>query len=336
MPSQDSQSKQFWIDLNFKKKKVKMKIVAWIVLGIILCIIAVLIYYLVVGAILFKFVFSRRSVVSRVLKKDFQKKLNDHKVDLGWWEKVKFQKVQTQSFDQLKLVGHFFEANSNKTVIVCHGFGGSYREMQQYCKFFHDKNFNVLAVDMRAHGDSEGHCIGYGWLDRKDVCSWVKFINDKRPEDKILLFGLSMGASSVCMASAEKGLNNVVAIVSDCAYANADREISFVMKKKKLFSRLLKKHAYSYAKRLYGFDVMQADAIKQVKQCKIPILFIHGQEDDFVPLENVNNLFNATPIFLREKFIAEDAQHAMSYPVCGVLYEKRIDDFLEKRTALDR
>ena len=290
--------------------------------------------YLIVGAILFKIIFSRRSVASRVLKKDTDKRLKEYKIDLGWWDKVKFVKVSTVSFDGLKLVGHFHEANSNKTVIVFHGFGGSYREMQQYVKWFYEKNFNVLAVDMRAHGDSEGSCIGYGWLDRKDVVSWVKFVNEKKPEDKILLFGLSMGASSVCMASGEKGLDNVVGIISDCAFANANKEIDHIMHKRKIPFKIIKKHAFSYTKRLYGFDMMQADAVKQVRNTKVPILFIHGQEDDFVPVENVDILYNATPSNLREKVVVPDAKHAMSYSTFGVMYERRVNDFLEKRTPL--
>ncbi len=313
-----------------------MKIVAWVCLGIVIFVILALLLYLVVGAILFKIVFSRRSVASRVLKKDTDKRLKEYKIDLGWWDKVKFSKVFTISFDGIKLAGHLHEANSNNAVIIFHGFGGSYREMQPYAKFFHDKNFNVLAVDMRAHGDSEGNCIGYGWLDRKDVASWVKFLNEKKTESKILLFGLSMGASSVCMAAGEKNLQNVVGIVSDCAFANADKEIEHIMHKRKIFLKLIKQHAFSYAKRLYGFDVKNADATSQVKNSKVPILFIHGQEDDFVPLENVNTLFNATPPNLREKYVASGAKHAMSYAVQGVLYEKRISEFLSKRTNLER
>ncbi len=311
-----------------------MEVIAWIVLGIVIFIIVALLYYLLMGALLFKIIFSRRSVSARVLNKDVDKRLKEYKVDLCWWEKVKFSKIQIKSEDGLNLVGHYYEANSNRTVIVFHGFGQSYKEMQQYCKFFYDKNFSVLAVDARAHGESEGKCIGYGWLERIDVVSYVKFINKKKPNDKIILFGLSMGGATVCMASGEKGLENVVAIISDCAFDNADRQISFVMKRFKFVPKFLKKHAYSYTKRVYGFDVMQADAIKQVKQTKVPIFYIHGQADTFVPVENVNNLYNSTPSGLRGKFVVEGAKHAMSYPVAGVLYEKKIDDFLKTHTSI--
>lgn len=311
-----------------------MKILAWIVLGIVIFIIAALLYYLVVGAILFHYVFSKKSVSSRVLRKDIQKRLIDYKIDLCWWDKVKFAKVKIKSFDQLTLVGNYYDAGSDKTVIVVHGFGGSYQEMQPYCKFFHDKNFNVLAVDNRTHGESEGKCIGFGWLDRNDILAWIEYLNSKNPVNKILLFGLSMGGTAVCCAAGEKLPTNVKAIISDCAYDSANKQIDYVMRNHKILLKLIKKHLYSYARRIHGFDIYQADAIKQVKNTKIPILFIHGQDDSFVPVENTMNLYNATPPNLREKFIVDGAGHAMSYSIAGVLYEKKISDFIRSRTNL--
>ncbi len=310
-----------------------MKIVAYIVLGIVLLIFLALLFYLLVGGLLFKLILSRKNLSTRVLRKDTEKRIKENKIDLCWWEKVKFEQVQTKSFDGLKLAGYFFDAKSDKTVVIVHGFGGSHLEMQPYCKLFHDKNFNVLAVDCRAHGQSEGNCVGFGWLDRLDVLSWVKFLNEKLPQSKIVLFGLSMGAAAVCMAAGEKDLQNVVAVISDCAFDNADREIEYVMKQRKI-PRVFKYHLFSYARRLHNFDIMQADVIKMVKKTSVPMLYIHGAKDDFVPVENMKNLFAATPQNLRESFMVEDAGHALSYSVAGVMYEKKISDFLKSRTSL--
>ncbi len=298
-------------------------------------IIFALAYYLAVGAILFKFIFSRRSVSMRVLRKDTEKRIKENKIDLCWWDKVKFEKVGIKSVDGLNLCGRYFDAGSDKTAIVVHGFGGSYLEMQPYCKLFHDRNFNVLAVDCRAHGDSEGSCIGYGWLDRLDICSWAEYLKEKSPNAKVVLFGLSMGGSAVCMASGEKKLpDNVVAVISDCTFDSADKEFNFLIKKHK-YLFLFKKHALSFVKRVYGFDVLKAEALKQVKKTKIPILYFHGSEDGFVPVECMQNLYNATPENLRDKFLVEGATHAMAYSVAGVLYEKKVFTFLKERTPLN-
>lgn len=309
-----------------------MKILAWTVLAVIILIIIGLVYYLLVGAGLFRYAFSRKSLSARVFRKDTEKRLKDYKIDLCWWDKVKFEKVSTKSFDGLSLVGHFFDAGTDKTAVILHGFGGSYHEMQPYCKFFHDKNFNVLAVDNRAHGESEGRCIGFGWLDRFDVLAWVKFLEDRNPDTKILLFGLSMGASAVLSACGERLPKNVVACIADCAFANADRQIGHVMRKHKMVFKFFRRHLYSYTKRLHGLDILQADTQRQVKNSKIPILYIHGKEDSFVPIENSKILYNATPSNLRDSFFVDDATHAMSYSVAGVIYEKKISDFLKSRT----
>ena len=309
-----------------------MKILAWTVLAVIILIIIGLVYYLLVGAVLFRYAFSRKNLSARVFRKDTEKRLKDYKIDLCWWDKVKFEKISTKSFDGLNLVGHFFDAGTDKTAVILHGFGGSYHEMQPYCKFFHDKNFNVLAVDNRAHGESEGRCIGFGWLDRFDVLAWVKFLEDRNPDTKILLFGLSMGASAVLSACGERLPKNVVACIADCACANADRQIGHVMRKHKMVFKFFRRHLYSYTKRLHGLDILQADTQRQVKNSKIPILYIHGKEDSFVPIENSKILYNATPSNLRDSFFVDDATHAMAYSVAGVIYEKKISDFLKSRT----
>ncbi|MGN1200685.1 MAG: alpha/beta hydrolase [Candidatus Caccovivens sp.] len=311
-----------------------MKIFAWVVLAIILLIIFALMYYLVVGQILFHYVFSRKSLQDRVMKKGIDKQIKDHKIDLCWWEKYKFDKVAIESFDKLKLIGHYFENHSKKTVLVVHGFGGNYRDMQRYCQFFMQKNFNILAVENRAHGESEGNCIGFGYTDRLDILKWLDYLREKQPEAKIVLFGLSMGGTAVCATAGEK-LKNVSAIISDCAFSNGDKQISYVLKKYRLFGKLLKKHLYSFTKRVYNFDVMQIDVTKSVKNSQVPILFIHGKEDTFVPIENMYDLYNATPSQLRSQFVVEGAGHALAYSEAGVMYERKIINFLKAYTSVE-
>lgn len=309
-----------------------MKVVAWIALAVIILIILGLIYYLTVGALLFRIIFSKKNISRRIIGKDVDQAIKDYKIDLCWWDKIKFKKVSIQSFDQIKLVGHFFDAQSSKTVIVVHGFGQDYREMQPYCKMFYERNYNVLVVDNRGHGESEGN-VGFGWIDRKDILSWIDYLNVKAPENKIVLFGLSMGGTAVCCASGEKLPQNVSAIISDCAFCNADKQIQHIMRKKKFLLKLFKKHLYDFSKRVQGFDIMQIDALKMVNQCALPILFIHGKEDNFVPVENVYDLYSVAQN--REKFLVDGAAHAMSYVVAGVSYEKKICDFIKSRTNID-
>ena len=311
-----------------------MKIVAWITLGLVIFVIAALFYYLVVGALLFHLVFAKRSFYCRAMQKGINKKIKDSKIDLCWWEKVKFKKVLIKNAEGFTLVGRFYDANAKKTAIVVHGFGQSYKEMQLYCKMFYEKNFNVLAVDNRTHGESQGTFIGFGWLDRFDLIDWCNYVTSQDSEQKIVLFGLSMGGTAVCCTTGEKLPDSVCAVISDCAFANADRQIDFYMKTHKIWLKLAKKHLYSFARRVHNFDLMKVDVTKQVKSSKVPILYIHGADDSFVEPKNMTQLFNATPSNLRDRFLVEGAEHGMAYPTAGVLYEKKISDFLKSRTSL--
>lgn len=311
-----------------------MKIFAWIVVAIVILVIFALAYYLIVGAIMFKYTFAKRDKNSRAGKKNLDRQIKKYGIDLCWWDKVKFETVSIQNREKMTLFGHFYDNKSNKTVIVSHGYGGSYLEMQPYCKFFVERNFNVLVVDNRAHGDSEGRCIGFGWYDRLDILDWVDFINQKMENQKILLFGVSMGGTAVCCASSENLPTNVVGIISDCAFANGEKQVKAVVKKKLKLGHLLVKHFLSYLKRVHSFDMKMVDAVKQVKNTKVPILFIHGNADDFVPIQNMYDLYNATPEGMRDKYVVEEAGHAMSYKTAGVLYEHKINTFLNKYTKI--
>ena len=305
-----------------------MKIFAWVVIGIVGVLLLALLWYLVVGAIVFKATFGKKPM-SRKRQLENAKYYN---IDLDWWNRYKFEKYKIKNVNGLTLVGHYYDNKSDKTAIIVHGYRSNYLEMQGICDFYIRKGFNILAVEDRAHGESEGKCIGFGWYDRLDLMAWIKHLNELQ-ETKIVLHGLSMGSTAVCSVSGEKLPENVKAIISDCGFSNGDQQFTYVMKKNK-FPVILKKHLYSYLKRVHGFDMKDVDATKSVKNTKVPILFIHGNADDFVPVENLYALYNAAPDGKKDKFIVEGAGHALSYNVAGKEYEKKIESFLKTYTNL--
>ncbi len=310
-----------------------MKVFAWTVLAVVLLAILGMAYYLVVGKLLFKVSFGRKSLKKRVEKKNLQQQLKDFGIDLCWWDKVDFQKMTTKSVDGLNLVGHYFDNNSNKTALVVHGYGANYKEMQPYCKFFIQKKFNVFVTENRAHGESGGECVGFGWNDRLDIAKWCQVLVAKNPENKIVLFGLSMGATAVCCATGEELPDNVVGAISDSAFAFGKKQIEDVLSKAKML-KLFKGHLYSYLKRVHNFNIELVDATGQLKKSKIPVLFVHGKQDNFVPPQNSDILYEATPTNLRAKFVVEEAGHCACYAKAGVDYGKAIIDFLRSRTTI--
>ena len=287
--------------------------------------------YLIIGRICFKIALARKSTASRIVNKEMNKVIEQYKIDFCWWDKFTFETLSIKSRDGLKLVGHFLPNSSNKLAIIVHGYGADYKEMQKYAKYFVEKNYNILAVENRAHGQSEGKMIGMGWLDRLDLVDWINFMVQKNSNYQIVLFGLSMGASTVCMASGEVLPSNVKAIISDCAFDNVYDAFKYVFKKRTNLPVWPLLDIFNlYMKNAYNYDMKEADAKKMLKKCKVPILFIHGDADDFVPTYMVHKLYESTDEKLRQIYIVEGAGHALSYPNAGVKYERVLTGFLTK------
>ena len=290
-----------------------------------------LIFYALVARICYHVAFERKSVLKRAEKQATAEKLNEFKIDFGWWDKQEMEEFSIESGDKLKLFGHFIKKNNKKVVIVVHGYGANFKEMQQYVKLFVDKNYSVLAVENRAHGKSEGDMIGFGVLDKDDVLLWIKFINEKFESPEICLFGLSMGGATVCLLAGEKLPSNVRCIISDCGFASVYEQFKHVAKKYGHLPAFPSLYIFDhYMKTVKDFDLKKYNAINSVKNTKIPILYIHGKKDDFVPIENSVKMYDATPENLRDKFFVEEADHAMAYPTAEILYEKKVQEFLRK------
>ncbi len=309
-----------------------MKIVSIIILSLLVLVLLVLAVYVLIGQICFNTAMSRKSIVKKRANKNLKDNIDKYMIDLEWWDDEKFETLTVTSNDGLKLYGHYLKnGTSSKTVILVHGYGGTYRETYNYARLFYKRGYNLLAVECRGHGKSEGDMVGMGWLDRLDILNWIEVLNKQNKDIKIVLFGLSMGGAAVCMALGEKLPSNVVCAISDCAFDNVYRQFSFVLSTHShMRGKFLMNLFAGYVKRTKNFDMKAADGIKQLKKASIPIMFIHGENDTFVPTEMVYRLSEAVPEDRREVYIAKGAEHAMSYPTDPKTYEKRVDKFLSK------
>ena len=308
-----------------------MKIVSIVSLAIVGLLLLGMALYLITGAICFRIALSRRSTTKRIVNNVMKKSLQKYRIDLCWWDKFDFEDINLISKDGLKLVGHFLPNTTNKLAIIVHGYGADYREMQNYAKMFVEKNYNILAVENRAHGKSEGKMMGMGWLDKNDLVQWINLMLERNPNFQIVLMGLSMGSSTVCMASGEKLPNNVKGIISDCGYANVYEQFKHVFKSKAHLPTWPVLNIFDvYLKSIYKFNMKEADAVKQIKKSNLPFLFIHGDSDKFVPTENVYKLAAAVPDERKTIYIAKGADHAMAYPSDEMEYERQVKKFLTK------
>lgn len=229
----------------------------------------------------------------------------------------------------LRLHGKLFKNDSSNYAIVCHGYTSKAKHMAGFLHKFYSLGYNVLAVDARAHGDSEGTKIGMGWPERMDVIEWIKLILSWDSDAKIILHGVSMGAATVLMASGEALPENVKVVIADCGYTSEWDEFRREADVLHIpwFPVL---NVTSGLSKLYdGYNFKQASAIEQVKKSRIPTLFIHGTEDELVPYDMLGELYSAASCE-KECLTVNGAGHALSSSVEPKLYWNTVESFIEK------
>lgn len=245
-------------------------------------------------------------------------------------EKSNYSDKYIESYDKLQLHSYVVTQNSNKWAIVVHGYGGSGKLMSDKSKYFYDMGYNVLIPDLRGHGKSEGDYIGMGWKDRLDIISWINFIIKENPNAEIVLHGTSMGAATVLMTSGENLPSNVKAIVADCAYTSAWDEFSYQLETYlKVPSSYILNVTNMVTKLKAGYSLKEASALECVKKATVPILYIHGDKDKFVPYSMMDKLYDATNS-PKEKLTIEGGEHANSDLVSPFLYWLTVEDFLNQ------
>lgn len=245
---------------------------------------------------------------------------------------VPYELVSVTSFDGLKLAGKYYHIKDGAPLIIFfHGYRcSSLRDGNGIFHYAREHGCNVLMVDQRAHGMSEGRCITFGVKERYDVLSWVNYGMERFGKDtKVLLSGLSMGAATVLMA-ADVGLPaNVKGIVADCPYSSPKEILHTVMKALRFPVAPTYWLAKWSAKIIGKFDLEEASAVEAIKNSDIPILIIHGDDDRFVPCEMSKACRDAACDRV-ELVLVEGAGHGMSCLVDEKVYKDKVVQFLER------
>lgn len=174
-----------------------------------------------------------------------------------------------------------------------------------------------------------------GWLDRRDLMRWISLIIDSDADARILLQGKSMGAAAVMMTVGEPDLpRNVVAAVEDCGYASVGQQFIDCARSMFHLPKFLAKPIVTtmgaIARRRAGYGFQEASCVEQLKHATIPMLFIHGGADDFVPSRALDENFDACASIDRQKLLIPSAGHSMSASTAPVVYWKTVTNFVTR------
>ncbi|EOU1471862.1 alpha/beta hydrolase [Clostridium perfringens] len=307
---------------------------------IILIIIAiiVIVFFLATGLYIFK------STVTRELHdidKSYTRYVENNLFDEALYNSASKEDITLKSFDGLNLTSTLImnENPTNKFIVLVHGVSICYVGSLKYFDIFYKNGFNVLIVNQRRHGKSEGKYSTYGFYEKYDVNMWIEYLKSRFGNDIILgLHGESMGAGTVMETIP---LNDSIKfVIEDCGYSNFHELIGFQIThayKNRLVRKILRPSlifANFFMKTKAKFSMKKIVPIDIVSSTSLPMMFIHGKEDYFVPWYMAVDLYKAKTKGYKELYLVEGAKHAEALEVNKILYEKKIMTFIEKALSL--
>ena len=283
---------------------------------------------IVVGAVLFIIIFAlvffyrmafvrgKSSDITAVAPKTeeyigYFKKIND---GVEWFDTQPKRDVYITSYDGLKLHATVLTLceNADKTILLFHGYRSiAKNDFSCAISMYSSFNMNIILIDQRAHGLSEGKVISYGVKERFDARDWVEFAKKEFPGTKIYMSGISMGAATVMMSS--DIVDGVSGIVADCGFTSPKEIIQRVAKEDMHLPKWFAVPVGLMARIFGGFDYSYSSKTSLAKT-NVPILFIHGGKDAFVPCYMTDENFEVCAS-KKKKVVVPEAAHGFSYLV---------------------
>lgn len=255
-----------------------------------------------------------------------------HSVMLEWMKEVRtyqYEEITVTSFDGLKLYGRYYECKPDATIeIMFHGYrGSSERDLCGGVQRAFALGHSVLLVSQRASGPSGGHVISFGINESRDCRTWIEYaVSRFGPTVKIILTGISMGASTVLIAAGSPLPDNVIGVLADCGYSTARDIIQKVIRQIGLPVKPLYP-IIKFSARLFGcFDLEETTPLEAIKNCRIPVIFFHGTNDDYVPFEMSQLNFDACPS-RKQLILVPGAGHGLCFPADQDGYLSALNEF---------
>lgn len=249
-------------------------------------------------------------------------------------DKLPHEQLQITSFDGLTLYGNFYEYAPDAPIeLMFHGYRGSaQRDLCGGIQRCFALGRSALVVDQRCCGRSGGKTITFGIYERRDCMAWLALMEKKFPHRKLILCGISMGASTVMMMADEELPPNVVGILADCGYSSAKGIIQKVIRDMRLPPKLAYPFVKLGAKLFGGFDLEEKTPLDALKRSRLPVIFFHGEGDDFVPCDMSREAYDACTS--RKQLVTiPGAGHGLAYLADPETYLKELEAFFAQELA---
>lgn len=256
-----------------------------------------------------------------------------HEQMIRWIKEIRAMErksVSVTSFDGLTLHGMYYEFEKGApTEILFHGYRGNAE--RDLCGGVHrcfEIGHNALIVDQRSAGKSEGHVITFGAKESRDCLTWVDFVIRSIDKDaRIILTGISMGAATVMLAASKELPENVIGVLADCGYTSTRDIIQKVIRDMKLPAKPIYPFVRLGARLFGGFDPDADSPIESMKKCRLPVIFFHGDTDDFVPCYMSEKNYATCAAEKKRLVIIRGAGHGLCFPVDPETYFRELRDF---------
>ena len=206
-----------------------------------------------------------------------------------WFMAAKRRDEYLRSYDGLSLHAIRIEnhADSDKWIVIMHGYHRCCWDMLHLMMEADRRGYNILACDERASGNSEGHYTGLGWPEHYDLLSWVNHLNVLRPKSRIVIYGIDLGANAVMNAVGDFLPANVVCAIEEGGWADIRRQFEYAAgREASLPVKPFMPAVDLLVRANLSFSMNEVSTIRQLSRCNIPMLFLHGADDEIVPVSN--------------------------------------------------
>lgn len=217
------------------------------------------------------------------------------------------------------------------TVILVHGAGGDYRSVYPQAEFYVQQGFNVIAIDQRASGLSKDNVVSFGYYEKYDLEQLVNYIVETLPQQKVIIHGFSMGAASVGLYGGMIGeKKEVMLLVMDSSYESM-RDV-FTKVWEGMNTGLPSSYAVIcgdiFLKARFGYSFDDANVIKALERCNIPVLFFQGTKDNLTSTDRGKYMFEQAAAKQKE-YVELECEHIEGFIQYPNEYKNKILEFID-------